>query len=64
MKVTMHAMSVELFANTLGNLSGILEKAGQVAESVGEDLDRHRVHRDFHVLPFQVLLRWGGGSAV
>ena len=27
MKVTMHAMSVELFANTLGNLSAILEKA-------------------------------------
>src|SRR6516164_3741192 len=31
MKVSMHAMSVDLFAHTLGNLSSILEKAAASA---------------------------------
>ena len=31
MKVSMHAMSVDLFAHTLGNLSWILEKAAASA---------------------------------
>jgi hypothetical protein len=33
MKITMHALSVDVFANTLGNLSFLLEKAAKSAAS-------------------------------